>query len=91
MHASQNDLLLAELRKGPLTAVQMLERLGIARGSARVMELRQAGWDIRSTPINVTNRRGESCRVALYSLADTQCTLLPQPAPGRGRMHACAA
>lgn len=89
MSAHQNDLLLSALRKGPLTSMQILDQLGIARGAARVHELRQAGHDIRSTPIEVSNRRGETCRVALYSLHSTQRTLLPE-GPGRGVMTAQA-
>lgn len=89
MSEHQNDLLLRALRHGPLTGLQILDQLGIARAAARVYELRQAGHDIRSTPIEVTNRRGEACRVALYSLHSTQRTLLPE-GPGRGVMTASA-
>ncbi len=65
---AQNNALLAELEKGPMTAMDALQRLGIARASARVYDLRGRGYDIRSTDITVTNRCGKPCRVALYSL-----------------------
>ena len=87
MTEHQNEKLLKALRAGPLTGLQILDKLGIARAAARVHELRQAGHDIRSTPLEVTNRDGETCRVALYSLATPQRTLLPE-GPGRGVMHA---
>lgn len=87
MSKHQNDLLLRELKKGPVTSLEVLDRLGIARASARVYDLRQAGYDIRSQMITVRNRRGEKCRVALYSLHSAQGQLLPI-APGRGAMAA---
>lgn len=89
MSEHQNDKLLKALQDGPLTGLQILDKLGIARAAARVHELRQAGHDIRSTPIEVRNRDGEACRVALYSLATQQRTLLPE-GPGRGVMTAAA-
>lgn len=87
MSEHQNDLLLRELKKGPVTSLEVLDRLGIARAAARVHELRQAGYEIRSTPVEVRNRRGEPCRVAQYSLVSQQRTLLPE-GPGRGVMQA---
>lgn len=85
--SDQNELLLQALRTGPLTALEILDKLGIARASARVYDLRQAGHDVRSQMITVRNRRGEPCRVALYSLHSAQGQLLPI-APGRGAMAA---
>lgn len=85
MSQKQNDKLLAALRARPMTAMDMLGELGIARGAARVYDLRQAGFDIRSTEITVKNRAGEPCRVALYSLHSPQTHLLPVH-PGRGVM-----
>lgn len=87
MSAKQNEKLLAALRKKPMTALQVWAELGIARASARVFDLRQAGYDVRSTDITVQNRDGNPCRVALYSLASTQCVLIPVE-PGRGVMAA---
>lgn len=86
MSADQNNALLAALKEGPMTAMDALNRLGIARASARVFDLREQGHDIRSTDITVTNRHGKPCRVALYSLGEAQRTLLPVH-PGRGVMH----
>jgi len=85
--SDQNEMLLNALRSGPMTALEILDKLGIARASARVYDLRQAGYDIRSQMITVRNRRGEKCRVALYSLHSAQGQLLPI-APGRGAMAA---
>ncbi|GEM_PF-1073229 len=67
--SDQNEILLQALRSGPMTALEILDTLGIARASARVYDLRRAGHDVRSEMITVHNRRGEPCRVAAYSLA----------------------
>lgn len=87
MSHRQNDTLLAALRNGPMTALEIWQQHGIARASARVFDLRREGYDVRSTEITVRNRNGEPCRVALYSLASAQRTLVPQH-PGRGVMVA---
>lgn len=86
MSADQNNALLAALKEGPMTAMDALNRLGIARASARVFDLREQGHDIRSRDITVQNRQGKTCRVAEYSLGDAQRTLMPVH-PGRGVMH----
>lgn len=87
MADTQNEKVLAALARRPMTAIEIWQQLGIARASARVFDLRRAGYDIRSRDIVVTNRDGEDCHVALYSLASTQRTLMPL-APGRGVMAA---
>lgn len=86
MSRNQNDQLLAALKVKAMTALEIWQELGIARASARVYDLREQGFDIRSEEISVRNRHGERCRVALYSLAQ-QRQLLPLH-PGRGVMAA---
>lgn len=73
----QSAALLAALRSGPITALQALDKLGIARASARVCDLRREGWNISSQMITVRNRRGEDCRVAQYTLVSPQASLVP--------------
>lgn len=87
MSRRQNDELLTALRTRNMTAAEIWKDLGIARASARVHDLRNEGWDIRSSDITVKNRHGEDCHVALYSLASTQRVLIPV-APGRGVLAA---
>lgn len=87
MSRRQNEKLLDALRSRPMTALEIWQELGIARASARVFDLRGAGHHVRSREITVRNRDGEPCRVALYSLAAAQTTMLPQH-PGRGVMAA---
>lgn len=83
----QNEKLLGALQDKAMTAGDIWKELGIARASARVFDLREAGHDIRSTEITVRNRDGEPCRVALYSLHGAQTSLIPKH-PGRGVMAA---
>lgn len=82
MSKSQNEKLLAALACKPMTAGEIWSELGIARASARVFDLRNDGYDVRSTEITVATRNGIA-RVALYSLASVQRTLRPVH-PGRG-------
>lgn len=85
MSNTQNEKLLAALRRRPMTALDIYNDLGIMRASARVYDLRRAGFDVRSRDVSVRNRHGESCRVAEYRLASPQCALIPHQ-PGRGQM-----
>ena len=66
---SQPDAILAWLKAGhcldPLTA---LGKFGTNRLAARICELRQAGYKIRTEPTKVTKRDGSSARVAVYKL-----------------------
>lgn len=65
---TQCDRLLSRLERGPVEPMTALNELGIFRLAARVNDLRNAGHKITSGSINVSNRFGESCRVAQYRL-----------------------
>lgn len=86
MSRSQNDKLLAALGRGPMTALDIYRELGIMRASARVYDLRAAGFDVRSRNVAVRNRDGESCHVAEYSLAQGGQLAMFSQHPGRGRL-----
>jgi hypothetical protein len=59
---SQTERILKHLKAGKkLTPLQALNRFGTLRLSGRVLELRQAGYDIKTTLV----KRGSS-RVAQY-------------------------
>jgi hypothetical protein len=59
---SQTEAILKHLKAGnKLTPLQALQKFGTLRLSGRVLELRQAGYDIKRTMV----RRGAS-RVAQY-------------------------
>ena len=46
--------------------MEALDGLGIYRLSARILELRKLGYDIKTHKIDITNRYGDICRVAKY-------------------------
>lgn len=66
---TQNERLLQHLASvGPIDPLQAWSQLGIYRLGARVFDLKEAGHNIAKTLVDVQNRFGEKCRVALYSL-----------------------
>lgn len=68
----QNATLLHALEQRPLTSLEIWQRLGIARASARVYELRAElapeGRTVTTEIVAVDNRHGETCRVARYAV-----------------------
>ncbi len=69
MKDSQNKRLLIHLQKGnkvtPLTA---WSTLGIYRLSARVFDLRDLGYNIKTNRVEVENAHGEKFNVGEYSI-----------------------
>lgn len=67
---TQNDMILRHLKthKTGITQISALERYGCLRLSARISDLRQMGYVIKSEIIPVKNRSGETCHVARYTL-----------------------
>ena len=62
-------MILAYLRENPwITSKDAFEKYGITRLSARIKELRDAGFDIRTIMVETTTRFNESCRYARYVL-----------------------
>lgn len=53
---------------GSITTLQAFG-IGIARLASRVFDLKTKGVPIKREMIEVTNRKGETCRVARYWLA----------------------
>ncbi len=51
-----------------ITSKEAFEEFGITRLSARIMELRQMGYDIVTLMMDGKTRFGESCRYAKYVL-----------------------
>jgi len=68
MSATQCDRLLSRLERGPVDPMVALNELGIYRLAARAWDLKCAGHKVIKQVVKVTNRFGESCRVASYSL-----------------------
>ena len=69
LQMGQKDRILQHLSAGKtLTRLDSWQTLGILECPARISELRAAGHPIRTTMKTVTNRYGESVRVAEWSL-----------------------
>jgi hypothetical protein len=68
---SQNTRLLEYLLKnGKITPLIALSELGIYRLAARASDLKNMGLNVSTRLIKVSNRWGETSRVAEYSLGE---------------------
>lgn len=69
MNNTQCDRVLAYLEAGnKLTQFEAMTELGIMRLASRVSDLNRAGHHIRREMVEVTNRWGEKCHIAQYTL-----------------------
>lgn len=67
---TQRLKLLDHLNQGlPITQHTALVGYGIARLSARILDLKKAGWDIDRRLVQAQNREGKVVRVAEYRLS----------------------
>jgi hypothetical protein len=66
--ATQRRQVLEHLQRAPLTPLEALRRYGIMRLGARVYDLKQEGYDIRTEMIAVSKADGSEARVAQYSM-----------------------
>ena len=68
---TQTDRVLEYLRRyRTITALDALRDLGIMRLASRISDLRQRGYSVSRTMVEVENRFGEKTRIARYSLTD---------------------
>lgn len=66
---SQNERLLNHLQNnGSINPMQAWQELGIYRLAARVKNLRDDGYHVVGSKVEVPNRFGEVCRVAEYKI-----------------------
>ena len=67
---TQNDKILRHLKthKRGITQLDAIQRYGCLRLSARISELRDMGYVIKSEIVAVKNRDGETCHVSRYTL-----------------------
>lgn len=56
--------------RGDLDPMTAWHELGIYRLGARIFDLRKDGWNIERRMKDVSNRFGETCRVACYKLGE---------------------
>ncbi len=67
--ATDRDLILMHMKKyGSITHDEAAEEYGIKRLSARINELRNMGYSIKTDMIPCRNRRGRMSNYAKYSL-----------------------
>jgi hypothetical protein len=65
----QHIAILAELRRGPVTTLHVIQRCGVLCVSARMHELKtDHGYQIGMQMVKVRDRRQHMVRVAEYSL-----------------------
>lgn len=68
-HPTQCGRLVAHIEKhGSISTMEAIIELGIVNPSARVMELRAAGFDVITTMTEGRNRFNEPCRYAVYTI-----------------------
>jgi len=65
---SQCDDILAHLKRGPITAIDALNRYGCFRLAARIKDLRAQGYDIETRNLDLPNGK----TVAQYFLKETE-------------------
>jgi len=53
---TQNEWVLNELKKGPVTPIQALSQGGIMRLAARIQELRESGHEITTHKVEVNGK-----------------------------------
>ena len=62
------DIILYIREHGSITTKQAMEDLGCYRLSGRIYDIKQHGITVEKTMVDVLNRKGETCRVALYTI-----------------------
>ena len=69
--ANDRDLILMHMKKyGSITHDEAAEEYGIKRLSARINELRNMGYPIKTEMTPCKNRRGRTSNYAVYSLEE---------------------
>lgn len=53
-------------RKSGINSIESFDKIGVHRLSASILRLRKAGYDIETEKVEVTNRFGETTKVARY-------------------------
>lgn len=66
---SQHERILKHLKRRTLTRAQAMDELAIGNLTARISELRQAGYDIRDRWKAAANRYGDITKHKVYFLA----------------------
>lgn len=64
----QQAAVFRRLKAGPLTSLQALRELGVARLAAVVLRLKDAGVEIDTRLVHASKATGGRTRIAVYSL-----------------------
>lgn len=69
---TQCEKILKYLRthKRGITALIAMEKFGIMRLASRIHDLREMGYKIMTSTVEVKNRYGDICHVACYKLVE---------------------
>jgi hypothetical protein len=67
---TQNEMVLAWLKKAPIGPMEAMKEMGIMRLAARIKDLRDEGHHIDMSWNYVMDRHGEERRVARYTLKE---------------------
>lgn len=62
------DIILYIRDHGSITTKQAMEDLGCYRLSGRIYDIKKCGIPVEKTMVDVLNRKGETCRVARYTI-----------------------
>lgn len=65
---TQTEWILDALKRGPLNAIDALEGCGCFRLAARIADLRQAGYDIKTETRTLENHKS----IAVYHLKEKE-------------------
>lgn len=72
--AHQRAVVLAALRVGPVSTLDARESLGVLGIAPRILELRRAGFDIRTERVRQVDSFGAMHTVARYVLEGQTCS-----------------
>jgi hypothetical protein len=66
LNKQQKRVLEYMIKNKTITSLEAVQKLGVYRLSARILELKEKGFDIDGIFIEVRNRFGELCNVKQY-------------------------
>lgn len=60
------------VKQGSITTMESFAEYGCTRLSARIYDLRDRGWDIRTTRMSAKNKYGHKISYAMYTLQEEE-------------------
>lgn len=72
-NGTQENMILEYLKEhGSMTNLDALIRLGVSQATARIWGLKRRGIRVKTRPVKVVNRYGESTRIVEYYLEEKE-------------------